>query len=233
MWALGPQERWIDISDPQTEWVSYVNAGMLHRGSLYSMQHAISQLPSSAPILEIGCFCGLSLNLLDYYRRKLKRPNRLLGCDNWQFSGNREGLNFELSGLNFENYRGLVKDSFIRNVRAFSGAELPAVCEMNSNEFFENWAAGANKQDVFGQGVRLGGPLSFCHIDGDHSYEQSHRDFMNCDRFLQPGGFILFDDSADMSEFEGVRRLVQEVQRNPSYELVVKNPHYLFRKRGS
>lgn len=230
-WALGRQETWIDISEPRTRWITYVNAGMLHPGSLYLIHYALSHLPSAAPILEIGCFCGLSLNLIDHYRRKLGCSNRLLGCDSWQFAGNQEGLEFERSGLDFARYRALAMDSFVRNVSTFSGSPLPEVAERTSNQFFEEWAAKQTITDVFGREMQLGGPLSFCHIDGDHSYQQASRDFQGCDRFLEVGGFLLLDDSADTSEFEGVRRLVAQILRDSRYEFVARNPHYLFRKR--
>jgi hypothetical protein len=57
--------------------------------------------------------------------------------------------------------------------------------------------------DVFGRNVVLGGSLSFCYIDGNHTYGFAKRDFENKDRFLAPGGFIFFDDSGDGSGWEG------------------------------
>jgi hypothetical protein len=78
--------------------------------------------------------------------------------------------------------------------------------------------------------VTFGGPIAFAYIDGNHAYDFARRDFENTDRFLVPGGFILFDDSADGSEFE-VTRVVQEVLNSDAYEIVAKNPNYLLRKR--
>lgn len=54
----------IDISDDYVNWLCYANAGMLHRGNLYCFDYAIRNLPSEAPIVEVGSFCGLSANLL-------------------------------------------------------------------------------------------------------------------------------------------------------------------------
>jgi len=39
-------------------------------------------------------------------------------------------------------------------------------------------------------------------VDRDHTYDQSIRDFRNVNRFLEVGGFIIFDDSADDSDWE-------------------------------
>ena len=52
------------------------------------------------------------------------------------------------------------------------------------------------------------------------------RDFINCDQFLQSGGFILFDDS----DFPGVSQVVKEVESLGNYELIIRNPNYLFKK---
>jgi len=88
----------------------------------------------------------------------------------------------------------------------------------------------ASVVDQFGRSVSLGGPLSFCYIDGLHTYDQCSRDFQNVDRWLQVGGFVLFDDSSDFSDWEGVRRVVSEVRRGGRYRVVLNNPNYLFKK---
>jgi hypothetical protein len=82
---------------------------------------------------------------------------------------------------------------------------------------------------VFGREVQLGGPLSFCYIDGNHTYDFARRDFENCAEHLETGGFVLFDDSSDQSEF-GVGRLMHEIKKMAGFELVIKNPNYLFKK---
>jgi hypothetical protein len=57
----------IDISDDYINWLSFANSGMLHRGNLYCFDYAIEHLPTEAPIIEIGSFCGLSANVITYY----------------------------------------------------------------------------------------------------------------------------------------------------------------------
>ena len=76
-----------------------------------------------------------------------------------------------------------------------------------------------------------GNTNKFCYIDGNHSYEFARRDFENTDRFLEPGGFILFDDSADGTKFE-VGAVIDEVKRMSNYRVVLKNPNYLVQKIG-
>jgi hypothetical protein len=86
--------------------------------------------------------------------------------------------------------------------------------------------------DIFGRDTRLGGPIAFCFIDGDHTYEQAKRDFLHADELLTAGGFILFDDSDEFGAFPHVHELVQEAMRTNGYELVAANPHHLLRKAG-
>jgi hypothetical protein len=220
----------INISNEFVEWICFANAGMLNRGNLYCFDYAVSRLPSAAPMLEIGSFCGLSTNLLSYYRRKHGVTNPFFSSDRWIFEGATPQGCLGDSDVPHAEYRTHVKESFLRNVRLFSRNDLPRTVEMTSDEFFQAWASGWSGTDVFDRPVQLGGPLSFCYIDGNHSYEFARRDFENTDRFLEPGGFVFFDDSADGSGWD-VCRVVAEVARRPDYELVIKNPNYLFRKK--
>jgi hypothetical protein len=57
------------------------------------------------------------------------------------------------------------------------------------------------------------------------------RDFYNVDRYLVPGGFIVFDDSADGSGW-GSNRTAREAAALKRYEIVAKNPNYCFRKHA-
>ena len=58
----------------------------------------------------------------------------------------------------------------------------------------------------------------------------ARRDFENCDKYLEPGGFLLFDDSGDGTTWE-VCRVVQEVVRSGRYHLVRHKPNYFFQKK--
>lgn len=100
---------------------------------------------------------------------------------------------------------------------------------MFSDDFFLKWAENAHVTDIFGRTVQLGGRISFSYIDGNHTYDYTKRYFENVDRYLVPGGFILFDDSSDIDQF-GLTRLMQEIRKDSRYRLVMKNPNYLFQK---
>ena len=218
---------YIDLTNDYIAYLSFVNAGMLNKGNLLCFDHAMRNLPSGNPIVEIGSFCGLSTNLLCYFRQKHGKTNPIFNCDRWEFEG-AEG-NVGDTDISHADYRSFVRETYIRNVKMFSRPTVPSTVEMLSDDFFTAWGRGETVTDVFGRPARLGGPISFCYIDGNHEYKFAKSDFQNTDRFLEPGGFVLFDDSADGSHWE-VCRVVEEVKQMANYELVVKNPNYLFRK---
>lgn len=227
--TIEPAEKRLDISDEYVNWLCFANAGMLDRGNLYLMDYALSRLPSGAPILEIGSFCGLSANVLTHYKRKHKVQNKLITCDKWEFENAGKKSDYVGdSPVQFSGYKTFVRESFLRNTRMFSGEDLPYTMEMTSEEFFEAWRGERAAKDVFGREMTLGGRLSFCYIDGDHTYEGAKKDFLGCDAFLEKDGFLLFDDST--VETFGVRKLMPEVLASGGYALVAQNPNHLFRK---
>jgi hypothetical protein len=218
---------YINLTDDYVAYLTFANAGMLNKGNLLCFDYAIRNLPSNRPIVEIGSFCGLSTNLLAYYKQKHVADNPIFTCDRWDFEG--ANGNVGSSEIPHSEYRAFVRDSYIRNVKMFSRCGLPHTVEKLSNDFFEAWEREKTVTDVFGARVKLGGPISFCYIDGNHAYDFARKDFLNTDYFLEPGGFILFDDSADGSHWE-VCRVIEEVKALPNYRVVAKNPNYLFQK---
>jgi hypothetical protein len=221
------------LQDKFLEWLGFANAGMMHPGNLSLLDYAISHLPSTAPMIEIGSFCGLSTNIIGYLKLKHGVANRLYCADEWRFENAApDGPVGTHPHLMHAEYRQFVKETFLRNVGFFSGLDLPILIELNSDAFFHAWDDGEQRTDVFGRPAQLGGPISFAFIDGNHSYEFARRDFENIDRHLEPGGLILFDDSTDGSAWE-VCRVVAEVAAGGRYELVSKTPNYLFRRLAS
>jgi hypothetical protein len=224
--------RRIDLQDPLVNWLKLANAGMLDPGNVHCMDLAVSRMPADTAIVEIGSFCGLSTNILFRLKQKHSRSNPIFSCDRWEFEGAASGALLPGSAtVTHVEYRQLVRDSFIRNVTLFSRPERPATIEVFSDEFFSLWAEHATVEDVFGRQAQLGGEIGFAYIDGNHTYDFARRDFDNVDRFLAPGGYILFDDSSKYSGFPGVYRVVREGLAMDSYELVASNPNYLLRKR--
>ena len=139
------------------------------------------------------------------------------------------GGNIGKCEISHEQYREFVKLNFIRNVDFFSPYNKPYTVETFSDEFFELWKKNETVNDVFGRNINLGGAISFCYVDGNHTYIFAKRDFENVDRYLETGGHVLFDDSSDSSPF-GLKQLMKEIKSNQRYKLVMKNPNYLFKK---
>jgi hypothetical protein len=214
-------------------WVSFAVPGMLNRGNVEAMDHGIAHRPSEAPMLEIGSFCGLSTCVLSYLRRKHGATGPLVTCDRWVFEGQSLGAPLgDGTHVTHDEYRAFVRSSYLRNIGLFCKGDLPFTIELDSDGFFEAWAQGRASQDVLGRPITLGGPLSFAFIDGNHTEAFARRDFENTDRWLEVGGHLLFDDSADGSAWE-VCRVVADVLRLGRYELVGKYPNYLVRKTRS
>ena len=215
-------------SDEYLDWLRFANAGMLHPGNIFAMKYAIDHLPSDDCVIEIGSFCGLSTNVISYFLRKSNKKNKMFCADKWIFENAENGGNLGSSDISHSDYRSYVKESFSRNINLFS-PNKPYLIEQFSDEFFENWSQNVEMTDLFGRNVKLGGNVSFCYVDGNHTYEYTKRDFDNINKHLVSGGFILFDDSSDSDPF-GLTKLMKEIKRNPEYRLVMKNPNYLFQK---
>ncbi|MFT7037033.1 MAG: hypothetical protein ACJA2S_005575 [Cyclobacteriaceae bacterium] len=218
-----------NLEDEFLAWLTFSNAGMLTPGNSYCMDYAISRLPTNNPVIEIGSFCGLSTNVMSYLLEKHLRANQIITSDRWIFEGAENGGTLGDSNILHRDYRTFVMDTFKRNISFFGRPERVHPIEVFSDDFFKLWEAEATVENVFSKEVKLGGNISFAYIDGNHSYEFAKRDFQNVSKYLDKGGFILFDDSSDLSTF-GCAKLMKEIVRDSSYELVMKNPNYLFRK---
>jgi len=203
---------------------------MLDNGNLYCFEYAIEHLPSNSPVIEIGSFCGLSTNVISFYLQKFNKLNKLITADKWIFEGG-ENANEFLTGSNITHneYKLFVKESYVRNTAFFSKNHLPYTIEQFSDDFFKLWAEEKNETDVHGRQIKLGGKISFAYIDGNHTYPFAKRDFENVDKYLETGGFILFDDSGDDSIWE-VNKLIQEIKKEDRYQVIVNNPNYLIKK---
>jgi len=214
------------VGDDFTTHLQGVNGGFLEVGNLDCFDYAIKNLSSDSPIVEIGSFTGLSTNLINYYRRQHGKTNVVFNCDRWEPPAAGRIAHSEFT---FSEMFAFAESTYRRNVEMFSRDNLPHTIREWSDDFFALWRKGAETKDIWGRTVRLGGPISFCFIDGNHSYAFAKRDFDNTDEFLEPGGFVLFDDSGDGTIWE-CGKIAIEVKQNPRYEVVSSNPNYLFRK---
>lgn len=62
--------------------------------------------------------------------------------------------------------------------------------------------------DVFFENYR-GGHFDLVFIDGLHSYEQVHRDFLNSLAILNPGGVIVIDDTVPLNDISALPDMVR------------------------
>ena len=217
------------LDDEYLNWLTFANAGMLNPGNVYCMDYAIARIQSDNPLLEIGSFCGLSTNIMSYLLRKHSKTNKIITSDKWIFEGAESGGTLGHSPILHSQYRSFVMESFKRNVAFFGDTSSVHPIEAFSDEFFELCGERKVVSDLFGAKLRLGGNFSFAYIDGNHTYEYAKRDFVNTSKFLDIGGFILFDDSSKYSPW-GCALLMKEIMDASDYELVMTNPNYLFKK---
>ena len=85
---------------------------MIDHGNIFMFDYVIRNLPSRKPIIEIGSFCGLSLNILNYLLRKYSKDNNLFSADPWIFQGYNQESKIGDSQIEFTEYRNFVLDSF-------------------------------------------------------------------------------------------------------------------------
>lgn len=212
-----------------------IGEGMLHPGNIWLMDYAIRKMPAGGVLLEIGSYGGLSANLLRYLLDKHQKTVELFCCDAWVYEGYHDlqgGITPWMDGRTDvlrTDFMAYIQQAYVQSCRLLSAHHLPYAIHCDSDTFFNDWRARAEKRDVFGREVRLGGPVSFAYIDGNHAYDYARRDFEHVAEFLLPGGFVLLDDSARHQTF-GSARLARELSQRQGFSVVAENPHFLFRK---
>lgn len=219
------------VNDEYITALSIANAGasMLPLENVYCFDYALKRLPPEGAVVEIGSFAGISTNAIIYFLRKNNCNHPFFTCDKWDFeSGDQYNCMYALK-RSYSEYCQFIREAFIRNVKFFSSDRLPYTLEMLSDDFFLEWRRSTLCIDVFGRNIKTGGKISFAYVDGNHQYEFVKRDFQNLNDFMMKGGFIFFDDSADHYRF-GSSALMKEIRKRRDYELVMKNPNYLWRK---
>lgn len=215
---------------------SVIGEGMLHEGNIFLIDYAIRNMPDEGIVFEIGSYGGLSTNLILHLLKKHNKGNHLFGCDPWIYEGYndyKETAPLHIDGredLERNKYMTYIKNAFINAALLLHPEKLPFTAHLKSDALFEKWDRNEEFVDVFGRNFSMPNKIAFCYIDGDHSYEQTKKDFENVDSKLQPKGFILIDDSAKNLNF-GSANFVKEIMKNPNFRLIDTNPNYLFQKK--
>lgn len=210
-------------------YVSMNGATLFAPENIYSIDYAVKHLPSTDPVIEIGSFTGMSTCMLSHMLELHNRKNILINIDKWEFEEKERNYYSRVLKVSPGEMKAYVRDSFLRNVRFFCAGRLPHTFEMFSDEFFECWKQRKPVNNIWAEPETLGGPISFAYLDGNHQYEFVKRDFENVHSHLVQGGFVFFDDSAAHIA-TGMRDFMKEMKARKDYEVVLKNPNYLFRK---
>jgi len=199
--------------DEYLRWVIQMVGGWLNVGDGNSQcfNHAIRHMPDGGAVIEIGSFLGVSVSVLSYYLTRLGRTNRLYNADPWHFEGTEKPVGGFFDGSR-PVYRQYCVETYKKNVSLFCEQNMPISIEAFSDDFFKMWDDQATVTDVFGNKVKLGGPISFAYIDGNHTYEVAKKDFENVAKHLLPGGFVLFDDSNPQLNFGCVQTAREAAQ---------------------
>lgn len=218
--------------DEQIEWLRASIPGWLNAGNVRAFDFCIREMPDGA-VVEIGVYAGLSTNVIGHFLAKHGRATPFFSADPWLVDNPiPPPLAADIDQARWtERRRGFIMQAYDRATRLNSAGRLPHHFELFSDAFFAAWGEGATRTDFFGRETRLGGPIAFAYIDGDHSAEQVWKDFSNIDRHLAEGGFVLFDDSG-YARFDGAALSAARAAARPDYRLVSKAPHYCIQKTG-
>ncbi|WP_298508376.1 class I SAM-dependent methyltransferase [uncultured Kordia sp.] len=212
-----------------------IGEGMLHEGNIYLMDYAIQNMPDNGIVFEIGSYAGLSTNVMLHLLEKHRKKHLFVGCDAWIYEGFKDHTGIieeHIDGkpnVARKEYVAYIKNAFVNAAKLLHPNAKPHTCHLPSDAFFDTWNTTNKFTDVFDRTFSIQQEISFSYIDGDHSYEQTKKDFENVDSKLKLNGFILLDDSAKHLNF-GSSDFIQEIKQNDRYRIIDHNPNYLIQK---
>ena len=227
-----------EYKDIAIEWINYSHAspenGMPYKNQ-FLFKEAMEILTKNKltdPIVEIGTFCGRSTTSIMYMMDKFGLVNKIITTDPFKFSVNDKAL-LGL-GKKMDDYELYIKNQFITNMKFWNKKFDLFSFDLDSDSFFNSWELKENKRCLFNNYINLGGPVSFCFIDGDHSYAQAYKDFINVDKYLINSGVIIFDDSgkyhSDAIGDNGVYKVVHDLIKTGRYKVLYENPNIMVQK---
>jgi len=214
-----------------------IGEGMLSNHNVKLIDYAIKNMPTDGDILEIGLYAGLSSNLILHYLELYNKNVQLFGCDIWEYEGFKDKTTQKKSifidgkkNVLRTNYDAYIKQSYIHACQLLHPDNLPYAYHLSSDAFFHNINNNIKVPDVFNREANFPKKLSFCYIDGNHSYDQTKRDFENVTKLTVKGGFILLDDTANNLNF-GSAKFAKELKSNDEFKIISKKQNYLIQKR--
>jgi hypothetical protein len=221
---LRPRLDW--RSDGQFIWMKPAIAGWCDDQNVDAMAIAIESMPAGA-VVEIGSFVGRSTCMIARLLELVRTDAPFYSIDDWFFQGHSSGA-IVSEHVTHDNWRAYTERSFRVNVEYFA-AKRPRHLKMRSDDFFIAWKNGEHHTDIFEREFKLGGPIAFAYVDGDHRYEPCRRDVENVLSVLAPGGFLFLDDSYDGIPF-GSGQVGKELLDRTGLRLMGRFPNLLFQR---
>jgi hypothetical protein len=145
-----------------------IGEGMLHEGNVYLMDLALQNISNLGSIIEIGCYGGLSTNLICYLLLKHQKNNLFFGTDLWIYEGYEDA---KCSTSEFmdgrvdvwrTDFMCHIKNSFIASTRLLSSTNLPFTMHLSSFDFLEKWKKKNSMRMYSGERYNLGAQLPLC-----------------------------------------------------------------------
>lgn len=163
--------------------------GYLHPLEGYTLMKLAAEGPGSGAIVEIGSFCGKSTCWLargakSVYREKVTTIDHFMGSPEHQAG--------EMCECQVLKKEGSLFPRFMENIRQMKVDDYVKPVVSSSEEAAKNWT----------------GHIRLLFIDGDHSYEQSRKDFELWSPFVVMGGLIGFHD---VNVWPGVTQFYKEL----------------------
>ncbi len=145
--------------------------------------------PGLGEIVEIGSFmgkstCWLATGTKQVLREKVTAIDHFRGSPEHQKGGRVEVQDIVEDGSTL--------DVFKANIKAVGVDDYVNTIVASSEEAAKDWTK----------------PIRLLFIDGDHSYEASHKDFELWSPFVIQGGLVLFHD---IDEWDGVTKFYREL----------------------
>jgi cephalosporin hydroxylase len=166
-------------------WLSEDEADLLIAGAT----RALSDLPASCAVVEIGSYCGKATLVLGRVAQAIQPAARVIAIDphDGKLGARDRGLSIGPP----------TRARFDRTI-ARAGLHRQVVpIQQRAPE------------------VAWEGPVSLLLVDGLHDYESVRADFEHFERWIAEGGYAAFHDYADY--FPGVRRFVDELSGTGAY----------------
>src|SRR6266404_6572333 len=101
------------------EWLSYINPGMLMESNLDLFAYCLDRIPGGA-VIEIGSWCGLSLNHILLLLKMKSRENPVFSVDDWWFENATFGKCIPGTSAPFDDLRAMAIKTFRSRVMLFN-----------------------------------------------------------------------------------------------------------------